>query len=69
MDAAGHTFGIVLVAVVVAQRDGGVATAAAMDRTAIAPATRRRSASRLIALAGLLPVAARWPGWPRPRAG
>jgi hypothetical protein len=58
MDAAGHSFGIVLVIVLALAAAAGVATAAAIDRTAIAPATRRRIGIALIALACLLPVGA-----------
>lgn len=58
MDSAGHTFGVVLVVVLVLITAAGVACAWAMDHPAVSAATRRRAGIALVVLACLVPVAA-----------
>ena len=58
MDSAGHTFGVVLVIVLVLVTGAGVACAWAMDHRAVSGATRRRAGTVLVVLACLIPVAA-----------
>lgn len=57
-DHAGHVFGIVIVVVLVLVSVAGVAVTEAMDRTTIAPQTRRRAGSALVALLGIAVVGA-----------
>ena len=57
-DHSGHTFGIVLVVVLVLVTAAGVAVARAMDRMAVSPATQRRWGTGLLALVALIPVVA-----------
>jgi O-Antigen ligase len=54
---AGHTFGIMLVLVLLASFGVGMAVALAIDRTVLPPETRRRVAIALITLVGLIPFA------------
>ena len=54
---AGHTFGIVLVLVLLASFGAGLAVALAIDRTVLAAETRRRVAIALITLVALIPLA------------
>lgn len=56
--SAGHTFGIVLLLVVVAEIAAGLAGARGADRVVLGEALRRRIGTALIGLAALLPVAA-----------
>ena len=58
MDSAGHTFGVVLVIVLVLVTAAGLACAWAMDHRAVSAATRRRAGTALVVLACLIPVAA-----------
>ncbi len=56
-DAAGHSFGIVLLVVLGLVTLAGLGTVAGMDRFAISPRLRRRLGLGLIVLAALIPVA------------
>jgi tetratricopeptide (TPR) repeat protein len=55
--AAGHPFGLVLVAVVVLSGVAGLAATVAMDRIALSGQLRRRIGTALIVLVALVPVA------------
>lgn len=57
-DAAGHAFGPVALAVLLAVAAAGLVASLAMDRVAVAEATRRRIGTVLIAGVALVPVAA-----------
>lgn len=57
-DAAGHTFGIVLLVVFVAAVSAGVVLAWALDHVRVSEAGRRRTGTVLVALVALIPVAA-----------
>jgi hypothetical protein len=56
--AAGHPFGLVLLAVVVLSAIGGLMATVGMDRIAVSAPVRRRIATALIVLVALVPVAA-----------
>jgi hypothetical protein len=56
--SAGHTFGIVLLIVVLAEVGAGLAAAWAVDSVKLGDQLRRRIATVLIGLAALLPIAA-----------
>ena len=58
MDSAGHTFGVVLLVVLVLVTAAGLASAWAMDHRAVAAPTRRSAGIALVVLACLVPVAA-----------
>ncbi len=55
-DAAGHTFGVVLVVVLVLVTLAGFALALAMDRVMVPPRWRRRLGLGLVVLATLIPI-------------
>jgi hypothetical protein len=55
-DHAGHTFGIVLLVVIVVMAAGGLVIARAMERMTVSPATRRRWGIGLSGLVALIPV-------------
>ncbi len=57
-DHSGHTFGIVIVVVLVLVTAAGVAIGRALDRMTVSPATRRRWGGGLLVLVALIPVAA-----------
>jgi uncharacterized membrane protein len=57
MDSAGHTFGVVLVIVIVLAAAAGVACARAMDHRAMSGGTRYRAGTALVVLVCLVPVA------------
>ena len=58
MDAAGHTFGVVLLGVLVLVTAAGLACAWAMDHRAVSAAGRRRAGTVLVVLACLIPLVA-----------
>ncbi len=55
-DAAGHTFGVVLLVVLVLVTLAGLGVALAMDRATVSPRWRRRLGMGLIVLAALIPI-------------
>ncbi|HEX4011419.1 MAG TPA: O-antigen ligase family protein [Solirubrobacteraceae bacterium] len=57
-DSAGHSFGIVLVIVLVVVSAAGLVAALAMDRVALPETLRRRVGTALIVLVALVPIAA-----------
>ena len=57
-DQSGHTFGIVLVIVLVLVTAAGVVVARAMDRMTVSPSTRRHWGTGLLSLVALIPVVA-----------
>jgi hypothetical protein len=57
-DAAGHSFGIVLVVVLLVVAGAGVAVSAASDRVTIGPDTRRRIQRGLLVVPALVPLVA-----------
>jgi hypothetical protein len=56
-DAAGHSFGLVLIVVLLVATAGGVTAALGMDRVTLSDGRRRRIGTALIGLIALIPVA------------
>jgi tetratricopeptide (TPR) repeat protein len=56
--STGHSFGLILIAMLVLQTIGGVVCAFALDRVRLAPIVRRRAGVLLIGLVALIPIAA-----------